>query len=466
MFRLFGQDLPVKSAVLVFSEMVLLATTIIVASWLRLGDPALFHDYIGQDYFLLKISTVLAVCFICFYYNDLYDLHTVSKRWELIIRLMQALGAACIILALVYYFFPDLMLGRGVFAISAIIGAATLVAWRLFLDASVTFFRPEQKVLIAGTGSAGLRLIQELKSHPELHFKIVGVLSENGAGKEQALAETDVLGHVTDVERIAGDARVDYVVLSLAERRGQMPVQQLLRLKVAGRIRVEDAHGMYERLTGRIMLEKLSPSALIFSEGFRKTALQRLMKRGIDTSIACVGLVVCAPLMLFTALAIYIESGKPIFFRQRRIGYKGRDFDMLKFRSMRRDSEKDGAKWAAQQDSRITRVGKFIRKFRIDEMPQFLNVLRGDMAIVGPRPEQPLLVQMLEEKIPFYPERHAVRPGITGWAQIRFQYGASIADAETKLEYDLFYIKHLSPLFDLAIAFRTVQVMFFGKGAV
>ena len=466
MFRLFGQDIPIRSLILVVSDMVLLTFSIIGATWLRLRNAEMVEEYFSQEDFLIKIIVVLVVCLVCFYYNDLYDLRMVAKRWELVIRLAQALGAACLVLSLLYFLIPDLMLGRGVFAVSAILGAANLVAWRLFVDASVEFFRPQQRVLVAGTGSAGIRLVRELIAHPELQFNVVGFLDELGDKVGQRLVNPGVIGTVSGIEDWAHQEQVDCVVLSFAERRGQMPLEQLLRLKVGGHVRIEDAHTMYERLTGRIMLERLSPSWLILSEGFKKTALQRFLKRLIDIVIASIGCLLLIPLMLLISAAIYLESGRPIFFRQRRIGYKGQEFDMLKFRSMRRDSEKDGAKWAAQGDPRITRVGSFIRKYRLDEIPQFVNVLRGEMSVVGPRPEQPWLVTMLEQKILYYQQRHLVRPGITGWAQIRYRYGSSIEDAETKLEYDLFYIKHLSPLFDLAIAFRTVQVMLFGSGAV
>lgn len=466
MFRLFGQDIPIKSAILVFTEMALLASSIVAASRLRFRNAEVFEEYLSQEYLVLKIGAVLAVCFVCFYYNELYDLHRVYKRWESVIRLAQALGAACLILALLYYIFPDLVLGRGVFAIAAVLAAASLFGWRLFVDASVKFFRPQQRVLIAGTGADGIRLARELLAHPELQFKVVGFLDELGDRVGQSLVNPGIIGTVSGIESWTQQEQIDCVVLSFAERRGQMPVQQLLRLKVGGRVRIEDAHTMFERLTGRIMLEKLSPSWLILSDGFKKTTLQRFMKRLIDIVIASIGCLVLAPLLVLISVAIFLESGTPILFRQRRVGYKGREFDMLKFRSMWHDSEKEGAKWASHRDLRITRVGGFLRKYRLDETPQFINVLRGEMSVVGPRPEQPSLVRMLDEKVPFYQQRHHVRPGITGWAQIRYKYGSSIEDTETKLEYDLFYIKHLSPLFDLAIAFRTVQVMFFGYGAV
>jgi len=465
MFRVFGQYVPVKSFILVFSEMLMIAGSLYLALWIRLHEATDFRVYVNQPYVLLKVVAVLVVCFVCFYYNDLYDLRAVSRRWELLIRLTQALGATCVLLAILYFVFPDLMLGRGVFVLSVAIFSAALILWRMILDFTGTFFRPEQKVLVAGTGALGIELVKEILEHPELNFNVLGFLGESPDQVGKPLVNPGIIGTIEDVDDIAFSKTADRVILALAERRRQMPLRQLLRLKMSG-VKIEEAHALFEKLTGRILLNQLSPSFLILSDGFKKTRFQRFMKRSSDVIIASIGLVLMSPILVVIAALIYLESGRPIFFRQLRTGYKGREFQMLKFRSMRQDSESGGAKWAQQGDSRITRVGKFIRIYRLDEIPQFINVLRGEMSIIGPRPEQPLLVQMLQEKIPFYQERHNVRPGISGWAQIRFKYGASIEDTETKLEYDLFYIKHMSPTFDLAIAFRTVQVMIFGHGAV
>jgi exopolysaccharide biosynthesis polyprenyl glycosylphosphotransferase len=228
---------------------------------------------------------------------------------------------------------------------------------------------------------------------------------------------------------------------------------------------VEDAHTLYERITGRILLERLSPSWLILSDGFRKSAFLLTSKRLMDIIISLLALMVSLPILVATAIAIYLEDGRPIRFRQRRVGLNGKEFTMEKFRSMHKDADKGGAKWAADGDRRITRVGRFIRKCRIDELPQFWNVLRGEMSLVGPRPEQPYFCALLENKIPYFGLRHTLRPGITGWAQIKYQYGASIDEAKNKLELDLFYIKHLSLTLDLAIIFETVKVMLVGRGA-
>jgi len=228
---------------------------------------------------------------------------------------------------------------------------------------------------------------------------------------------------------------------------------------------VEDAHSLFEKLKGGVMLERLSPSWLVLSEGFRKDVLLMFTKRTLDVVISALALVIMAPIMLLASLAIVIESGMPVLFRQERVGLHGQNFSILKFRSMRNNAEEGKAVWAALDDARVTRVGRILRPFRLDELPQLVNILRGDMSLVGPRPERPEFVRMLGEEIPYYHERHTVRPGLTGWAQIKYQYGSSVDDAKMKLEYELFYIKHLSLFLDLVIVFRTIQVVLFARGS-
>jgi len=466
MFRFFGVYIPFKSVILAITETGLIVASVWLAAWIRLGRVDTFSSGVDAGYPLaVRLPVVVAACLMCFYYSDLYDLQVVSRRAELLVRLIQALGAASLILALLYYLVPDLELGRGISALTAVIAGATLVTWRLVVDATGSLFRPEQRLLVAGTGPSGIRLVRELMEHPELNFKVLGFLDERGENIGKKLVNPGIIGGVAELEEVVNRQRVDRVVLSFAERRGKMPVQNLVHVKFSG-INVEDAHSLYEKLTGRIMLEKLTPSWLILSEGFRKPSWQLLAKRIVDIVVSTVALTLSAPVLLLIALAVYIESGRPILFRQERVGLNEETFTILKFRSMRRDAEKKGPAWASQGDGRITRVGRFIRRYRLDEIPQFINVLRGEMSIVGPRPEQPGFVQRLEEEIPYYGQRHTTRPGITGWAQIKYKYGSSSEDAKNKLEYELFYIKHMSVWFDLLIVFRTVQVVLFGRGAV
>jgi sugar transferase (PEP-CTERM system associated) len=466
MFKICGVYIPVKSAILGITETVLIVASVWFAAWVRVGRADLLVENLNKGYPAgVKLAVVVGVCVLCFYYNDLYNLQIVSRRSELLVRLLQALGAASLILALLYYAAPDLMFGRGISALTAVIAGLALVAWRLVVDATGGFFRPQERLLVAGTGPSGIRLVRELIEHPELNIKVLGFLDERGENLGKRLVNPGVIGGVTQLDDIVRREQVQRVVLSFAERRGQMPVQHLLHLKFAG-VTVEDAHSMYEKLAGRIMLERLTPSWLFLADGFRKSSWQLLLKRLADIGMSAAALIILSPLSLIISLAVFIETGRPILFCQKRVGLNGHEFQMLKFRSMYQDAEKHGAAWASQTDRRITRVGKFLRRYRLDEIPQFVNVLWGEMSLVGPRPEQPAFVEQLEKEIPYYGQRHTVRPGITGWAQIKYKYGASSEDAKNKLEFELFYIKHMSIWLDFLIMVRTVQVVLFGQGAI
>jgi sugar transferase (PEP-CTERM system associated) len=267
------------------------------------------------------------------------------------------------------------------------------------------------------------------------------------------------------MDQLIAKHHVNRIVVGLSDRRGKLPIQELLRAKMAG-IRVEDATTTYERVTGKILIDDLRPSWLIFSDGFRVSRITRLMKRSIDLTLSTTMAVLSLPAMALTALAILVEDGQPILYRQERVGENGVTFVLSKFRSMCKDAESGGTPmWATDGDQRVTRVGRIIRTTRLDELPQLWNVIRGDMSFVGPRPERPFFVSELSREIPFYQQRHAVKPGITGWAQVKYRYGASLEDAMEKLRYDLYYIKHLSVFFDLTIVFDTVKVVLFRKGA-
>jgi len=463
MIRILGRYIPIKSVILALTECVLIVASILLATWIRFGNLTDTSWYLSRPYTLGQIGTVTLISIICLYYNDLYDLHAVARRAELIVHLLQSLGTITLILALLYYIAPDLSLGRGISGLGVILIFVLLLAWRLTVDKG-EFFRPVHRVVVAGTGTSGIRLVREILARPELNLKVVGFLDETGERIGQPLVNPGIVGSVADVEDVVRRENVDWVVLSLAERRGVMPTRALLRLKLEG-VNVEDAHSLFEKLMGGVMLERLSASWLVLSDGFRKNVLLMSSKRVLDVAISLLALVVLWPLFLLIASAIFLESGYPVLFRQDRVGLHGRVFKILKFRSMRDGAEQREAIWASKRDPRVTGVGRILRPYRLDELPQLVNVLRGDMSLVGPRPERPEFVQMLGEQIPYYHERHTVRPGLTGWAQIKYQYGSCVEDAKIKLEYELFYLKHLSFFFDLAIVFRTVQVVFSGKGA-
>ena len=466
MLRIGGQKVPNTLLVLLAIDCVMITLGLLLAISLRLGVSGLGSvlGYIVTWQTLVRFVVAILVCEISLYFNDLYDFRLMRTRSEILVRLLQAFGVACLALAVFYYVDPELGFGRGITALAVPLILAVTLGWRLMMAQNPRSLGSVERMLIIGTGPTGITLAKDLISRPEMQLKVVGFLDEKGEDIGKSLVNPGIIGGVADLESIVQRENIGHVVISLLERRGRMPVRELLHLKFAG-VKVEDAHSFFERITGRIILERLSPSFLILSEGFSKSALLTWAKRMIDVSVSLITLVVCAPLMAITAAAIYLESGSPVLFRQKRTGLHGRSFAMLKFRSMRNNAEESGPQWASEGDQRITRVGRWLRKSRIDELPQAINVLRGQMSIVGPRPERPEFVSMLEEQIPYYGLRHSVRPGITGWAQVRYQYGATVEETKMKLEYDLFYIKHLSIMLDLAVLFETAKVMLSGRGA-
>jgi sugar transferase (PEP-CTERM system associated) len=411
---------------------------------------------------LWKIVLITAVCELCFYYNDLYDLTIVHSKSELLIRVLQAAGAAAIVLAVVSVLIPSLVIGGGIFLTSLGLLLVAVPLWRLAFDGLTRDPHLKEHVLIVGTGPLARTVAEQILAQHDFAYRIVGFVADDPA--TGPVGDPLVLGLPADLPRLIPQHHVDRIVVSLTDRRGKLPIAELLQAKLSG-VRVEDAATTYERITGKILTDGIKPSWLIFSEGFRASRGTRVVKRALDLLLAFVGLIVAAPLMVLTAIAIRLDSPGPIFYCQDRVGENGRVFTLCKFRSMRTNAEDGTPLWAKDKDDRITRVGRFIRLARLDELPQLWNVLHGDMSFVGPRPERPFFVERLAAVIPFYMERHAVKPGVTGWAQVKYRYGASIEDAVEKLRYDLYYIKHLSIVFDLTIAIDTVKVILSGKGA-
>jgi sugar transferase (PEP-CTERM system associated) len=464
MLKVGGQKVPLLTVTMVATESALIGLSLLLATVIRFRNSGSAWARISEPETLVRLCVVVLICELTLYYHDLYDLQIVSRRAVLFVHLLQAVGSACLLLACLYFFAPKLSLGRGIMAMATPAILVVILSWRLLLDFSSSLIGYSERILVMGTGATGIALAKEIVSRPEFNLKVVGFLGEKKDRVGDLLADCSIIGELQQVVDIAKKEKVDRVILSLAERRGLMPVRDLLHLRFAG-IRVEEAHTIFERISGRIMVEHLTPSWLILSEGFRRSQLITFTKRTIDILVSLFTLIITAPIMAIVALAIYLETGSPILFRQQRTGLHNKTFSMLKFRSMRVNSGAQPAWSGGENDPRITRVGRFIRKYRLDELPQMVNVLLGDMSIVGPRPEQPYFCELLAEKIPYYGLRHTVRPGITGWAQVKFRYGASVEDAKEKLEYDLFYVKHRSPFLDLAIIFETGKVLLSGRGA-
>ena len=448
---------------LLILESILTSSCGIVAVQLRFGAEA--REVLVGGHGLLKILLMIVVTQASFYLFDLYDFHEIRKRGVLYIRTPQALGLTSIVLAVIFYVFPEMLFGRGVFLISMLFMLSTMILWRVFVMWLVGHPRLAERVLILGTESNAIDLAREAIDRPEQGYKIVGFVGDDPKLVGQSLINPSVLGLTCDLEEIVNRYHVNRIILAINERRGRMPLNSLVEMKLRDGLAIEESDSFYERLTGKVSTGTLRPSWLIFSGPSRRMVFYGQLRRLLDVSLSLFGLALSVPVMLITAIAIKLDSRGPVLYRQTRVGQRNRPFTIMKFRSMRLDAEPDGPVWAEEDDPRITRVGRIIRKLRIDELPQFVNIIRGEMTFVGPRPERPEFVADLATKIPYYSQRHLVKPGLTGWAQVRYPYCASIDDAIQKLQYDLYYIKNQSLLLDLITMFETVRIVLFGRGA-
>ena len=451
--RVFNRHVSARGVTLFAFETLLVSGSVVAIASVR---GALDGDAVW------RVLLVTVLFELCFYYNDMYDLTSVHAKGEVLVRALQATGAAAVVLAVMSIVVPSAHLGNGTLLLTVGILVVAMPLCRVMLDGLTSDPHLAERVLVLGTGSLALTVANQMRAQHDYAYRLVGFIEDpSGTGMD---TPGPVLGVVADLPRIVNTYDISRIVIGLADRRGQLPIDDLLRAKLAG-VRVEDAATTYERLTGKILVDDLKPSWLIFSDGFEASKATRVVKRVFDFAGALAGAIVAAPLMLLTALAVRIDSPGPVLYRQERVGENGRVFTLCKFRSMRLDAENGTPVWARNGDDRVTRVGRFIRLTRLDELPQFWNVLRGEMSFVGPRPERPFFVQQLAEVIPFYMARHAVKPGLTGWAQVRYRYGSSVEDALEKLRYDLYYMKHLSLSFDLTILADTIKVIVCRKGA-
>jgi len=426
----------------------------------------LFVDWIDVATMLGQAGAVSLCCITAFYYNDLYDLRVVRSFSLFASRLLQSFGVALMLLGLFYTIVPDAGMTEGAFVSGLLVAAGLLVPLRAI---GYTIMRRRafaDRVLVLGAGPLARRVIQEIESRPNFRYAVVGVV-DDGTGVDAGDLPYPVLGPLERLDKILDDVKPDRLIVALTERRGRMPLTQLLECGARG-ILVEDGLRTYEYFTGKLPIESLTPSFLIFSGAFRKSRLQMGLRRASSLLLAAVGLLLSAPLMAVIAVAIAIDSRGPVFFVDRRAGRGGRPFNLVKFRTMHPLPPGETVAysvWDRDDELRVTRVGRFIRKLRLDELPQFWNVVKGDMDLVGPRPEILANVQTMSEEIPYYGLRHSVRPGLTGWAQTRFVFLFSDAPTTEKIRYDLFYIKQMSFWLDLRILVDTVKIMLFGRGA-
>ncbi len=428
-------------------ENLLILFSVFLAMAIRFSLSA--DQVLGYEFVFYKSLLIASVCQFSFYYNDLYAIHFESRWRDWLLSFAQSLAASSIILAVLYYLFPSLIIGRGIFFLTIILLPVVLIPWRFAYFWLLRIKPLRENILIIGSGQMARIMGELVYTEHKDKYSILGFLDEDPGRIGERVINPGIIGTYDGLSKIMEAHPVNRIIVAVQDRRGKLPVSDLLRYKFKG-VAIEESETFYERLAGKILVENIKPSWFIFSSGFQGFKFLRFMKRAIDLFLSTTALLVTWPLFILSATAIKLESFGPVLFKQERVGENGKLFVLLKFRSMRNDAESEtGPLWASKDDSRITRVGNFLRRSRLDELPQLINVIKGDMSFVGPRPERPYFVERLEKQIPYYMLRHTLKPGITGWAQIRYSYGASVEDALEKLQYDLFYIKNMSFWLDI-----------------
>ncbi len=415
---------------------------------------------------ILRIALVTIVCQICLYYNDLYDFNLVKTLPAMTIRLLQSLGVASIILGVVYFIFPLATIDQQVFMLSLFILIIFVTSWRLAYLNILNKGVFNESIIIVGSSDLSIAILNKIQTTIDCGYRIKAIFPDTDDTMNIINSKGIFYNYnISMLSKIAVSGGVKKIVTVIKEQRGAFPMKELIECRTVG-IEVIDGCSFYEHLAGKVLADKINPSWLVFSDGFKKSGIRNFLKRVEDIIGSLIALILLSPILAVTAISVKISSKGPVLFSQDRMGRYKREFMMHKFRSMVNDAEKlTGPVWAGEDDSRITRVGKIIRKYRIDELPQFWDVLMGRMSLVGPRPERKHFTDQLEQQIPFYSQRFIAKPGITGWAQISYDYGATVEDAIEKLNYELFYIKNMSLVFDFIIILRTIKIVLFGKGA-
>jgi len=454
--RLFNVYYPVRTLVLVAGEALLVWISLLLGAMLELGQQS--HSVLRFHYGYHKILLLTACALLFSHWLDLYDPTHFSAPRDVYFRLPLVPGFLSLGVAVLGWLFPNFLLGKQAYVLGLAILTLAMFGWRSaysWLAQQPTF---RERVYVLGTGQRAQRLIRGLKSRAELGIEVAGW---SGTLGEELTREAVA----TQLATLVREYKIHRVIVAMADRRGTIPVDELLQFRLRG-VKVEEATSWLEKISGRIEVEQLYPGWLVFADGFRFSTGFMLLRRTISFLASSLLLLAVLPVIPLVALLIILDSPGPVLYRQKRVGRGGVIFHCYKFRTMRPDAEADtGATWANDNDPRITRVGKFLRASRLDEIPQLWNVLRGDMAFVGPRPERPEFVEWLSQEVPYYNVRHAVQPGITGWAQVKYKYGNTLEDAREKLQYDLYYIKNMSPGLDLLIMFQTVKIVLLGRGA-
>ncbi|HEV8182759.1 MAG TPA: TIGR03013 family XrtA/PEP-CTERM system glycosyltransferase [Candidatus Angelobacter sp.] len=456
MIRLFNIYYPVRTLVLLGGETLLVWSSLFIATvW---QHPDNFYVLLNYEGGYLKIFGATFAVLIFSHLFDLYEPALWNARGELYFRLLLVPGILALLTAVIAYLFPRLLIGNNTVVIGLLLVTIALFVWRMMYArlSQIPYLR--EKVYVLGVGERAQRLVNALRTRGELGVEVAGW----SGTVEGELTRESLAAHLLELFR---EHKVHRVIVAMADRRGTLPVMEILQLRLAG-VKIEEATSWLEKISGRIEVDNLYPSWLVFAEGFRFSASFMLLRRILSILASAILLLIVLPVIPLVILAIKLDSRGPVLYRQRRVGLGGKVFYCYKFRTMRQDAEADtGATWATDDDPRITKVGNFLRLSRLDEIPQLWCVLKGDMSFVGPRPERPEFVEWLAREIPFYTARNTVRPGITGWAQVKYKYGNTLEDAKEKLQYDLYYIKNMSLGLDLMIMFHTIKIVLLSRGA-
>jgi len=464
LIRIFRQYLSPRKLAFVIGEGILIFLAVTLASYFLFGREL---GFIGTlEIIWPKILLISVVTQASLYYHDLYELNAITNAIDLAYKLIQSIGITSISLAIIYFLWPNMIIARWVFFVNLVFLLLFLVCWRLLYAFVLKKKLFTEKALLVGSGELARNILDEITGKKDISYNVKSIITreidQNIKIRANGMSVHYGFENICDLAA-AHDA--GSVIVALDEKRKVLPYEQLLACKVRG-INIIDGESFYERITGKLLVEKINPSWLIFSEGFVKSKTAKFTKRIVGLLMSTLLLVTFAPFLLLIAIAIKLDSRGPVLFSQERVGANEKIFRLYKFRSMRSDAEKEsGPVWAEEDDPRITRVGKVIRRLRIDELPQLWNVFKGDMSFVGPRPERPFFVEKLKKKIPYYKERASVKPGVTGWAQVKYPYGASEEDALEKLKYDLYYIKNMSIVIDMIVIFRTLKTVILSRGA-
>ncbi|WP_022668881.1 TIGR03013 family XrtA/PEP-CTERM system glycosyltransferase [Desulfospira joergensenii] len=463
MLRILKQYFPIRNMVFLILEGVIIFSTILLVTVLLTFSSSYWFDLM----LVFRITLITLICQISLYYNDLYDFEIASTIPEITIRLLQALGITSIALALIYYVFPLIILDQKIYVLSILFLMVFIVCWRIGYIQMLNRGMFNEKIIILGSSDLALDIYSEIDRTIDCGYTVSAIVPDPDQKDFKPSIPPEIVRQKSGKKlcSLSSENGINKIVVALKEKRGNFPLEDLIKCRTAG-IDVIEGSSFYEMLTGKVLVRKINPSWLVFSEGFQKSKFKTQLKRLEDIVLASIMLILLSPLLVLVGILIKLDSMGPIFFVQDRVGKDKKEYMMHKFRSMVKDAEKlTGPVWAGDNDNRVTKVGRVIRKYRIDELPQLWEVLIGKMSLVGPRPERKYFTDQLEQEIPFYSQRFNVKPGLTGWAQVSYDYGATVEDAVEKLNYELFYIKNMSFALDIVIILKTVKTVLFGRGA-